>query len=164
MSGAAAAALYEKFQGKEAEWVTVDREPHMPQGDYAQLGELLALYVKPMAGGQVQQIKWVEDLPVVVADTSGRQIYFFKGSQDISDSLEGFGARELGNGVFQLGEGRRIDYKARKEHVADPDADEWRHDFGEESGVRPKVLFDTRMKRLLLEGGNYRIEAPGIID
>jgi len=144
--------------------VTSANEPHMPAGDYSQLGELLALYVKPMKGGQVMQIDFKRPRPKVVTDESARQIWFFEGDQDVSDSLASFGAHDRGAGLFELGEARRIDYKQRKEHVPDPDVDEWRHEFGEETGVRPTVVFDRNRKRLMLEGGEYEIRREGIVN
>jgi len=157
-----AAALREAFTGKDADSYTVHREEHMPAGDYAQLGKLLALYVKPRAGGQVQVIK--PRGTILVADESARQLWFVGGDQDISAALGVFGVRQCGDGLVELGEARRIDYKQRKEHVPDPDVDEWRHEFGEESGVRPLVLFDATHKRLLLEGGEYVVRAEGIVN
>jgi hypothetical protein len=149
-----AAALREKFTGAEADTVSVYSEPHMPAGDYAQLGELLALSFKPLAGGQVQQITFPRgSRPIVVADESARQIYFVGGNQEL---------RSLASGT--LGPCRRIDYKQRKEHVPDPESDEWRHSFGEESGVLPSLVYDSERKRLLLAGGEYRIEREGIIN
>ena len=158
-----APALREEFVGVPAEFETVTTEPHMPAGDYAQLGELLALYVKPGRGQQVQQIAFA-DHPVLVSDESARQLYFVGGDQDISGSLAVFGAEDHGGGHFQLGEVRRIDYKQRKEHVAHPHLDEWRHEFGEESGVRPVLWFDANARRLLLKGGEYEIRREGIVN
>jgi hypothetical protein len=158
-----APALREEFVGVPAEFETVLTEPHMPAGDYAQLGELLALYVKPGRGQQVQQIAFA-DRPMLVSDESARQLYFVGGDQDISGSLAVFGAEDHGGGHFQLGEVRRIDYKQRKEHVAHPDLDEWRHEFGEESGVRPVLWFDANAHRLLLKGGEYEIRREGIVN
>jgi hypothetical protein len=157
-----AEALRESFTGTEVDRVTVHREGHMPAGDYALLGKLLALYVKPLAGGQVQVIK--PKGTQVVSDESARQLYFVGGDQDITLALGIFGARERSAGLFELGEARRIDYKQRKEHVPDPDVDEWRHEFGEETGERPLVLFDAKHKRLLLEGGAYVVRAEGIVN
>jgi hypothetical protein len=157
-----AEALRESFTGTEVDRITVHREGHMPAGDYALLGKLLALYVKPLAGGQVQVIK--PKGTQVVSDESARQLYFVGGDQDISGALGVFGARERSTGLFELGEARRIDYKQRKEHVPDPDVDEWRHEFGEETGERPLVLFDAKHKRLLLEGGAYVVRAEGIVN
>jgi hypothetical protein len=159
-----AAALREKFTGKESEWIQVLDEPHVPTGDYAQLGELLALYVKPNGGGQVQTISFRSDRPLLVSDESARQIYFVAGNQDLGAGLAVFGPREVAPGRFELGEVQRIDYKQRKEHVPDPDLDEWRHSFGEESGVRPLLIFDRNSKRLWLEGGEYQIRAEGIVN
>ena len=161
-----AASLRETFTGKPADWEEVMEEPHMPAGDYAQLGELMALYVTPCTGGQRQEINFGrgEDRPILVSDESGRQLWFVSGNQDVSGSLSHFGARDQGNNVFELGHVRRIDYKQRKEHVPDPEHDEWRHDFGEESGVYPTLLFDAKVGRLLLKGGEYKIRAEGIIN
>jgi len=159
-----AATIREDFTGAPSEYVTSANEPHMPAGDYAQLGELLALYVKPAKGGQVMQIDFKRPRPKVVTDESARQIWFFEGDQDVSDSLASFGAHDRGAGLYELGEARRIDYKQRKEHVPDPDVDEWRHEFGEETGVRPTVVFDRNRKRLILEGGEYEIRREGIVN
>jgi hypothetical protein len=166
--------IVEEFSGAPAEWIDVYNEPHMTRGRYAQLGPLIALYVKPAGGGQVRRIGapesrrvdwktyWNGDPPVIVTDHTARCLYFVGGNQDLTDCLEGFGARDRGDGVLELGTCRRIDYEGRKEHVADPDEDQWKHDHGEENGVLPTVLFDTRNKRLLYEGGDYRIDGAWI--
>ena len=157
-----AGALREKFTGKEVDRIKIYDEPHMPAGDYAQLGKLLSLFVKPLKGGQVQEIRATG--VTVVSDESARQIYFVGGDQDVSAALAMFGAVDRGAGLYELGEARRIDYKQRKEHVPQPDMDSWRHEFGEETGVRPTVLFDVDAKRLLLEGGEYVVREEGIIN
>jgi hypothetical protein len=156
-----AAAIRESFTGAEADKVSIRNAPHMPPGDYAQLGELLALYVKPLTGGQVQQITFSKPYPLIVSDETARQIYFVGGDQDVGSAS--FSTHQRG-GLVELGEARRIDYKQRKEHVPDPSNDEWRHDFGEETGVRPLLLFDRHHKQLLLEGGEYVIRAEGIVN
>jgi hypothetical protein len=157
-----AEALRERFAGAPADKVNIYDEPQMPAGDYAMLGKMLALYVKPLKGGQIQMIQ----LPgvIAVANETARQIYFVGGDQDISSSLGVFGAAQRGDGRFELGEARRIDYKQRKEHVPHPESDSWRHEFGEETGVRPLALFDPRTKRLQLEGGQYVIREEGIVN
>jgi len=160
-----AAALHESFTGQSVDQVRVLDEPCIPRGDYGQIGELLALYVKPLAGGQVKVITCNRHArPIVLAAESGRQIYFAGGDQDLAGSLPAFGARDRGGNVYELGEARRIDYKQRKEHLPDPDGDEWKHEFGEENGVRPIALFDATHRRILLEGGDYRIRPEGIIN
>lgn len=157
--------IAEAFSGAEVEFLDVYNEPHMPRGRYAYLGELLSLHIKPAKGGQVQRISFSagKNAPIVVTDSTAKQIYFVNGNQDISAALSAFGAQSrIGDDLLELGVGRRIDYKARKEHVAEPDEDKWKHDHGEENGSFPTVLFDTRNKKLLYEGGDYRIEGPWI--
>jgi hypothetical protein len=154
--------LRETFVGRPVDRVDNYREEHMPAADYALIGKLLALYVRPLKGGQVLVVKTPGAL--VVSDHTARQLWFVAGDQDVTDSLEQFGARDSGIGKYELGEAVRIDYKQRKEHVPQPEIDEWRHEFGEEDGKRPRLYFDARHKRLLLEGGNYRIEKAGIIN
>jgi hypothetical protein len=158
-----AAAIRESFTGRDADKVSIRTEPHVPAGDYAQLGELLALYIKPDAGGQVQQIQFSKPRPLVVSDETARQLYFVGGDQDIGNDLSIFGTHQRG-GLLILGGARRIDYKQRKEHVPDPSNDEWRHEFGEDSGVHPTVLYDRHNKTLLLEGGEYTVRPEGIVN
>jgi hypothetical protein len=159
-----AAGIREDFTGMPVEWEETLTEPHMPAGDYAKLGELLVLYVKPRAGGQVQQIDFKEPRPILVSDESARHLYFVGGDQDLSGSLSVFRALDRGDGLFELGEARRIDYKQRKEHVKEPEYDEWRHQLGEETDERPTVLFDSRHKRILFEGGAYEVRREGIVN
>jgi len=157
-----AEALRESFTGTPVGRVKIYDEPHMPAGDYAMLGKVLTLYVKPRTGGQVQTITLHG--VIAVADQTARQIYFVGGDQDVSAGLSVFGAIEIRPGIYELGQATRIDYRQRKEHVEHPDQDAWRHSFGEETGVRPVMLFDARNKRLLLEGGEYVIRQEGIVN
>lgn len=154
--------IREGFIGAPVDRISSYQEHGMPGGNYALLGKLLCLYVKPLEGGQVLEIHGRAVL--VVSDESARQIFFVGGDQDISAALAAFGPRDLGAGRYELGEARRIDYKQRKEHAPDPEHDEWRHHFGEENGILPKVIFDSNLKRLSLEGGDYRIENRGIVN
>ena len=158
--------ITEEFTGTEVKWIDVYNEPHIPRGRYAYLAKLLTLYIKPAKGGQVQKISFGEGdgAPIIVSDSSAKQIYFVGGNQDISGALTAFGDFGTGSmdGVLTLGQARRIDYQGRKEHVASPDEDLWKHEHGEENGVLPTVLFDSKNKRLLYEGGDYRIDGPWI--
>ena len=169
--------IVEEFTGRPVEFLDVYNEPHMKRGRYGKLGPLVALYVKPAKGGQVQRIGapeavgqgfpeyWNGTPPLIVTDSTAKQIYFVDGTQDISNCLHlftGAAAREGGaQGIYELGQVRRIDYQCRKE-VASPEEDLWKHDHGEENGVLPTLLFDAKNKRLLYEGGDYRIEGPWI--
>jgi hypothetical protein len=157
-----AVGIREDFTGMPVEHEVVRQEPHMPAGNYAQLGKLLTLAVKPRAGGQVLEIRGHGVL--IVSDESAQQLWFVGGDQDITAALPQFGAIERRGGIYELGEAREIHYEQRKEHVPHPEQDHWRHRFGEETNERPTVLFDLPHKRLLLEGGAYRIRREGIVN
>jgi hypothetical protein len=151
-----AEAIREDFTGMAADGYTKYNVEGMPAGDYAHLGKLLSLFVKPVIGGQVREIRFRTNMPILVTDTTAKQLYFVKGDQDISDQLDLFTDAEK-SGMVLLGDARRIDYKQRREYVPKPQFDEWKHSFGEESGALPKVYFDTRLKQLSLHGGEYYV-------
>lgn len=156
-----AEAIRESFTGMPAdEYTTLDVEG-MPAGDYAELGKLLSLYVKPLIGGQVREVRFKKPHPLLVSDTSRRQLYFVGGDQDVSQGLDLFNHAPT-PGLCELGEVRRIDYKQRKEHLPDPSLDEWKHNFGEENGIKPSLWFNERTKQLSLKGGDYTVRTEGI--
>jgi hypothetical protein len=156
--------ITEEFSGTEVKWLEVYNEPHIPRGRYAYLAKLFRLLLKPAKGGQVQKITFEGDgAPLIVSDASAKQIYFVDGNQDISGCLVAFNDFSTHpDGKVILGASREIHYIGKKHHIGDEDTDEWRHTHGEEDGVLPTVLFDTCNKRLLYEGGNYRIVGPWI--
>lgn len=155
--------IAEEFSGVDVKWIDVYNEPHIPRGRYAYLAKLFRLLIKPAKGGQVQRITFEgASAPIIVSDATGKQIYFVDGNQDISACLASFvtGGEMWDPLMVKLGEGREIHYLGKKHHIGDEDTDEWRHTHGEEDGALPTVLFDAHHKKLLYEGGNYRIEGP----
>jgi hypothetical protein len=157
-----AEVLRESFVGKPSDGYTTMNVEGIPQGDYAQLGELLTLYCKPAIGGQVREIRFQKPRPLLVSDTSARQMYFVGGDQAISEEQLALFTDDVHPGMVELGECRRIDYKQRKEHVPDPDIDEWKHEFGEENGIKPSLWYNTGLQQLALQGGDYSIKPEGI--
>jgi hypothetical protein len=102
-----AAGIREDFTGMPVEHEIVRQEPHMPAGNYAQLGKLLTLAVKPRAGGQVLDIR---SNALIVSDERAQAeegklgpIWFVGGDQDITAALPQFGAIERRGGIYELG-------------------------------------------------------------
>lgn len=154
------------FVDREARGYSVYDEPHIPAGDYALIGPLLSLAVKPAIGGEVQQIEF-HPRPIAISDTSRTQIYFAKRAGLSVQELRRFAAQD--SGVVRLGECREIVYLAAKYHpeVGSSAAGkevEWQHQFGERSGEKPDLFYDTHHERLLLRGGAYRVEDAGIVN
>jgi hypothetical protein len=170
-NAAAGRNLYEKFHAKESERYTVRDEPHMPAGDYTDLGKLIALRVKPTSTGQtshVQEISFPRKNIRVVCDPDGRQIWFVgDGQQQTAEDLKIFTADSTPRPY--LGECRSIVYEATKWHPqlaesARGEKIEWEHEFGEEGGTCPALSYDTRHARLLLGKASYHVEGAGIVN
>ena len=96
---------------------------------------------------------------------SGNQIYFIGGNQDISALLDKFKVDETKD-FIALGVLVALTYLTAKSIPDDPEIDKkviaWQHILGEEGGDPPLIFYNRLQKRLLLAGGNYSIEAPGI--
>lgn len=166
-----AAEIYQGFHADEADKTVRQPEPHMPSGDYAQLGTLFELQIKPMPAAADSTVKTF--IPTgravrVVVDNSRHRIYFAGGDQSLTESdLQTFGAST--ENICELGECRNIVYLARKYHTQVDEAArgkvvEWNHKFGEDGGERPRVFYNRRMKRLLLQGGSYEVRDEGIVN
>lgn len=156
------------FVDRESKRYIVMDEPHILAGDYAELGTLYSLAVKPAIGGAVQDLSFTSRIHVISA-TNRRQIYFAGGDQSLTERELALFNHAEEYGVRKLGDCREIIYVARKYHpeVGNEAAGkevEWRHKFGEESGIVPSLWYDARKKRLSLRGGDYRVEDAGIVN
>jgi hypothetical protein len=163
--------IREGFTHSPSNRCTVMDEPHMPAGDYAELGKLVSLIVKPTPSGRAQErqeLDFERQGVAVVSDVSRHQIYFAGGDQHLEpDEITLFASQK--NGVVELGPCREIVYLAAKYHpeVGNSAAGkkvEWAHRFGEESGIEPTLCYNAELERLILRGGTYRVEDAGIVD
>jgi hypothetical protein len=167
---AAARNLREGFSGESSERYIVRDEPHVPVGDYTDCGEFIEVAVKPTSSGEtavVQGVSFPGKLRLI-CDPDGRQLYIVGGSQHLSDSDVRIFTSSESNRV-ELGECRVISYGMVKWGPEVPisargeDA-RWDHKFGEDGGTCPKIHYDRKMKRLLLDRATYRIEGAWIRD
>ena len=160
--------LYEAFHETDSEKYIVTEEPHIPAGDYTDLGKLIALRVSPGAGRQVQQITFPGKNIRAISNASGRQIYFAGDGQELGDEEVKIFTSSSGS-LVELGLCRSIVYEAAKWHEAVPASVrgtkvEWEHQFGEDGGYPPRLFYDRAKERLLLEGGSYHVEGAGIVN
>lgn len=161
----AAEDLYEKFHGRKPREILELQEDAERRGDYAALGDLVELVMISPAGDEVM-IKFKKHDDVKLASSSdGAQLMFLGGNQDLSDSLKMFGG-DTSKDLIDLGDAKRIVYVASKWQT-DFTPQEWKHDFGEESGIMPRGFYDQvnpKKPRIFFAGGNYKVERPGIVD
>lgn len=170
-SAESAQEIYSGFHAADPEYVDTTDEPHIPRGNYAEMGRLVHINFKPTnAAREPYRQVYVskrEDVRVL-SSPDRKQIYFAAGNQEVSEkdlAKLGCGA---GN-ICEMGEAMQIVYVAKKFHSEVPEnargeVVEWEHDFGEEDGIRPTLFYDRAKRRLLLRGGNYKIENVGIVN
>lgn len=107
--------IYTGFHATEPDFVDVMDEPHIPHGNYAELGRLVSIKIKPLMSAPDPYVKgyWPQKENVrVLADADRKQLFFAAGDQFISDkdlALFGCGAES----ICELGYARQITYVTR---------------------------------------------------
>lgn len=107
-------------------------------------------------------LNFEKDRVIVASNPSGTQLYLLGGNQDLSGSLPRFGVDDSKD-FIELGDVAALTYLASKAQ-SDFEPVEWEHILGEESGASPFAFWDKLKRRIFLVGGEYRVEAPGIIN
>jgi hypothetical protein len=163
---AEAERLYKTFHGREPSEVLELQESDEARGELTALGDLVELTIVAPNGDHVV-VSFANDGVRLASAPGGRQLYLVGGNQDISAQLNLFGADESKD-VIDLGEAKQVVYDAAKWQTGFQSQD-WKHDFGEESGIRPRVFFKQAVSangkpRIFFAGGVYKVERPGIID
>lgn len=168
-----AVTLFEKFQGKDAsEILELQRSADM-RLDYAALGDLRAIGVGRVTRHgddlvhhweQENHIDLAGDGVKLASAPNGKQLYFIGGTQELD--LADFEGVDPEKDLIDLGEAGFVVYDARKKH-SNFEPVEWVHEFGEESGAPPRLMYDRLKQELFLVGGEYFIDlapelSPGI--
>ena len=106
------------------------------------------------------------DTVLAVSNPAGTNIEFVGGDQDIAwRKVEGSSAAD-DKYLVMVGPVLKIAYFTDKHHLTGPisqaQGTPYEHEFGEEGGELPYLIFDRRNTKLLLVGGSYTIEPEGI--
>lgn len=106
-----------------------------------------------------------EDTVYVVSNPAGTNIEFIGGDQDI-DWRKVDGSSEEGKYLVWVGPVYSITYYTDKHHLTGPASQKtgtpYEHEFGDEGGDLPCLIFDRQNRRLMLVGGDYEITPEGI--
>lgn len=158
---AAAVSAYEEFHGKLPEVVyDVEMSVEAPLVQ-AGIGKLVELSVINLDGDVVVINKLRGAL--LSQDIDGCQLYIVGGDQSV-DPAE-FGA-DGGHVIEALGVVEGISYGTEKVHLSPEDGGKavYVHEFGENGGRLPVLLYDTRNRLLSFAGGSYSLPSVGIFD
>lgn len=155
----AAAQQFERFHGKAPGRVLEYTEQLRYPEHFAELGRLVELRIS------------LDDLnpevsftgfgnAQVVSTPDGSNIYFIGGDQSIDLAALNIGSDK---DFVALGPCTYISYHTIKGfHDFEPTT--YWHQFGEEDGIFPDLVYDRLNKRLFLTSGNYRVRPEGIVN
>jgi hypothetical protein len=166
--------LFESFHGKEPKEIAEKHISAAVRKDYAALGDLIALGLgEPSQHGNRLVHQWDRENHIsfdgdgvkLASAPGGRQLYLIGGKQDLTSALPRFDL-DAKKDFVDLGELGFVVYLARKIHNNYQPV-EYMHELGEESGVLPKLMYDTLRKQIYIIGGEYLIKydqgiSPGI--
>lgn len=160
----------EGFHGKLMGTVTEVMEEEKYRGELAVLGYMEDLEVD-IGQRKPEPIKFPEmplsKRPVLAATGDREQLYLVGGDQALSEeSLEFLLGTEDGAGkdFVVIGPVAAITYWTAKHHLSKEDKKlgMYRHEFAEEGGEQPLLVYDNLNGQLYLMGGSYQVEDEGI--
>jgi hypothetical protein len=160
----AAAALSESFHGRDPETITTFEEEEHEHEWYAGLGDLVELKVRTVTDLEAT-IEFPEGKgrPVLAASEDGRQLYIVGGDQTLDlDSLKMSGEK-WERDLMTIGEITEFTYRTEKGFDKFTPTDYY-HKAGEETGVRPSLLYDPRSGALKVAGGQYQVKPEGVVN
>jgi hypothetical protein len=159
----AAQQMFKKFHGRKSTTIKEIQQRQMDRSTMAGLGVLMFLRTDLTQewNGKGVGLTFSEDDKVIVAsDPAGNQIYFLGGNQDVTGILpKGVAQKDF----IDLGECDVIIYTADKDFDNFEEKD-YQHEFGEETGERPRLMFDRLNQQLYLIGGAYEVKREGIVN
>lgn len=161
----AATQKYEEFHGLPSKWIETRHEPEPRNRALAELGELLEIRVRPDGMTKWGSLDLQGKGVVLSSNAGGTQLFCVGGNQSMTPAQMSMLGADPAKEVLDLGEARYVAYRTRKAFVGGKLAS-YEHALGEETRVFPRLIYDRRgsKPRLTFAGGEYKIEAPGIIN
>lgn len=175
-----ATSVSEGFHGRKARKVSSITEFEDYDNSLGELFTLIELNIlhpesdPDEKNPQLVPINFIDCEIVGGANKSRRQLYFIGGNQELDlDAL----AEELddehleadnneGRQYVTIGDVFSIAYHSDKWHLEGPkkqrDGMDYEHQFGEQGGILPQLIYDNRNKKFSLSGGSYEIKDEGI--
>lgn len=149
-----AASLSEAWHGRPSKSIEEVTEKIHTHSVLTKLGRLMEIgiadgkYEIPIAFGKGVTLCSSED---------GRQLYLVGGNQEVD--VKPFDV-PLDKDLVVLGEASSITYWTAKMHLNEEDKTPgpYRHEFADENGERPTVLYECLNHLVLLAGGTYNIK------
>lgn len=157
-----AVQLYQSFHGKDPKEIAEKHVSAAVRLEYAALGDLEYLRVITPLDKKVE-FNFEGDGVKLASSPDGAQLYCIGGSQNLESCIE---ADSLEKDFVDLGVCFEVQYLARKVHGKFQPVSYY-HEFGENTGERPQLMYDKLKQQIFFIGGNYFIDtsqgvSPGI--
>jgi hypothetical protein len=157
-----AAALYETFHGIPSESETVITEQIQYHGNLAELGTLVEIKVETLSGYKAV-LTFEPGPPLLCSSEDGKQLYIRGGEQSLDlDALHMSGDEWVRDSMV-IGPIAEFVYRTRKGFDGRKKL-EYFHKPGEETGVRPDLIYDVLNNQLSVSGGQYAVEDVGVVN
>lgn len=166
-----ASDLFKTFHGVPSTGALDYEESFVEPDAYAELGDLIELWVIPIHGKGSKAIKIEAPNPDEVgpnevvklaSSPEANQLYFIGGDQSLDVRAMGFTSREERSNMF-IGVLAELTYRAKKKFHKLKLTDYY-HKLGEESGNEPILIYDAHSEKMAVAGGNYEVRDVGIVD
>jgi hypothetical protein len=153
-----AEAMYERFHGRPPERTIEYEEAWEYRSELAELGRLEELRFELDSLNKSVPLTAFGNCQVACT-ADGKNIYFLGGKTEIDLQALGVDAKDY----VQLGPCSYIRYNTKK-GFHDFQKIGYFHQFGEESGRRPVLMYDSVNQMLYLASGAYEVRPEGIVD
>ena len=157
----------EGFHGRGVRELIDVKEDETFEDTLAILGELRELQIYTGDGEHTISLKFKNKCPMLCCDAARMNLEIVGGDQEldmskIEDLVEVMGDKRL----YPLGYCKAVAYFTDKHHLEGPeyqkDGTEYQHEFGEDNGEPPFIVYNATDAKLLVVGGSYTIEDEGI--
>lgn len=159
-----AVSMNESFHGRKTNYIDEIYETTEYEKDLAQLGVLTEIEVQ-VDERNVCPIEFGKGTKLCCSG-KGTQLYVIGGNQSLN--LSDLGLEEDGKQYYEIGPCFTISYIADKHHlegsVQQKNGSEYIHEFGEDGGETPIMIYDALNKKIQLVGGSYKVEDRGIVN
>lgn len=158
----AAADLYREFHGVPSSEEVVVTEEVRYHGNLAGLGDLVEIVIKTPSGYKAV-LDFDKSGVILCSSEDGKQLYLRGGDQSIDlDAIHMSGDEWLRDSML-LGMILKLTYRTAKKFDSLKVLD-YEHKLGEESGVRPELLYDVLNNQLSVAGGQYDVRPEGVVN